>query len=1847
MANYRSTLPNFYSDKGGSYVQIGAIVPVLVDSNSDPTNNLPTQDPHYSHRGYLYCDGSKYSIKDYPLLYESLGNEYLQRSGANGNERLSANAIIQTESGPPGTVHRTFVNGGNVYAEIYGTKTTAADGTVTYDRVIPSNATLSFRQLGDFPGSRTWRKATAPYNNLWSEFMKSYSVYPSTTDPLFDIDHTWTGGTVNIPTTGNYKIQYATDNAGSVTFNGTVYSSGSSFTEGTINTVDLGNVSAGSYPISLLVNNGSGTGGTTFLQNPGGIAVRIYNDATNVDVWATTSDVANTSSQGVVQENKEYRLIYASFYQSLAQRSDTHVYRVLVNYDPNDTTTGTPGATVTWSISSSSVLASPDPLNTLAIAHYGTVPAIAPGTYDPLTGQGYPTGYEQYEDAGARNDTMQISWGNLFGMPAGVSVDTYEIYLEDLSVQTSVLWNIKNIPASKTGMSVNEPLPTGATKLPNTVEQTSIGSGPDWVNNGYSGPQPPAGEKHKYRLHVIANLTNQQTLITHMDFAAGSGQLIPDYNRAPAYTDNYDITGTGSGVTGGSLDIVIGSLTNQPVIRIRKGYELSDYPYILGEFRVPDYRDRKLIGYGEGIEGSGSPLVGDRITMRVGDIGGQWYIPTTELETPQEFYEISDVVTTGYNDVVADITSYAIGEKTYRVGPTEDYIFARPASHNHYILGSIVLERSLATLGGVDTYTTQYTNYNGSVLEFVPGGPSGDGGAIGHSHGLQGSRPSNATIATYGNVEGIGEKKQTNVLPDKTWAVDDPAFTSTITDYNDTWQTEWGNGRGELGGFANPGLDQDNYIRFSSLGTSPQSTLANDRGVTFTIDMSNYTKFYVLAIVGNDSNGGERPNQPTEGLRIIWPNGVEEDILPSRGGSGLSFNEYDAAYAFWKKQIVDIPPQYRTSNVSITLKQDLEVPATTWQEYSRETSESLGFDSETGWNDVGALHPNGLDSIGVAQVGLMGGTQPGVVWDGCYNYSITTPPTIAIDSTTSDGTFLNVTTVNDHGFAVGDAVTIALTNTFDGTYTVLEDGFSNNQVRLQPQNPIGAQTVSGGTIREAGGYIVESEVQSEPKVWVVDNVTTIGGKDIIASEADLGQEIYQQSINSGSLSVPARPNNSSTVSGYEVTLLAPGGGGGGSFGNGGNGGSASATLTVDGINYTITAGGGQGGSSGNGGGGAGGGGNYSIPAALLNDDRFSFEVTENGSSGSGTSGGQGGGAAGGAGGDEDSSISSSTSRYFSSSDSFNPASVVPSGGSLTSVYADISGGGGGNGPGNGQAGCGTTGGTGSPGRRVTGTIASVGNLNFIIGQRGNQGNNIYGGSQTESTTSGGGGRANGGTGGRGAWGNGGSGGGGGGATSLSAGVGNLMGAGGGGGGGGNGGGNNGGSVTDPCWTGGGGLGPAQGLYASASIGFSNGGAGSASGCTAGGGGGGGAGAGPNGGGNGGLGGQAGAGHVNTGSGSGGYAGRSAVNSNYVSGYSESSGSSGNGYVSLTINYTQPVDNPDGGGGGSGSQVYFKYTGDPTAIACSIGNAGGAGSGGGNGGSAGTITVSVYETIEGDDNVIGTTSPAGRYYEVSNWPSNTPNYSGTPKTVGGAIWHSSSAGVNVTSSTGTNFPTASALSANKATKYVLFSGGGSRFLQLGPFNMTNVNKATFTVIKGNNNNGGDAPEEGLFVYYKTSVDATSETLLSQVAGPTVSASGYANYEVTIDDNNNVKANGIYLILRQNRPTGTGDNDAAGTGDTNDNWALAQFGFNYNPAIEQNFVPSVDATLPSNTGDCGPDDGIDRLRRTVTAEKSNMRFTDGQFQLSSSTPISVTATARVQETIPLITRYHRSKYLIKAF
>ena len=54
----------------------------------------------------------------------------------------------------------------------------------------------------------------------------------------------------------------------------------------------------------------------------------------------------------------------------------------------------------------------------------------------------------------------------------------------------------------------------------------------------------------------------------------------------------------------------------------------------------------------------------------------------------------------------------------------------------------------------------------------------------------------------------------------------------------------------------------------------------------------------------------------------------------------------------------------------------------------------------------------------------------------------------------------------------------------------------------------------------------------------------------------------------------------------------------------------------------------------------------------------------------------------------------------------------------------------------------------------------------------------------------------------------------------------------------------------------------------------------------------------------------------------------------------------------------------------------------------------------------------------------------------------------------------------------------------------------------------------------------------------------------------------------------------------------------------------------------------------------------VRREVTALKSGMFVNGGTFKMNSSNPLSITSSVVVQNEIPLITKYFRSKYLIKA-
>ena len=707
--------PNWYSDKGGSYGTIGAIVPVLVNDYSDNIGTVNA--PHYAHRGYLYCDGTSYDIKDYPMLYEIIGNDYLTPT-----ELIDANSFTFTSSGSGGSIFRTFIDGTDVYAEVYKEQFTPPGQTTPIERrAIPHEARLRFvSSLGDFPAG----------------------------------------------------------------------------------------------------------------------------------------------SNNIFEADKDYFLEYNPTYQNLSTRQDTTVHRILVNQAISTTTTVvTTTVQVNWSITSDTLItpSGTDQYYILPIEYYGTVPEAVPGSIDASTGLPYLSGYTSYEP-NALNYSPSFNWGNLIGMPDGVQVDSYEIFLQNMSLQNMVQWHVTGIPASVTSLQSNATLPAGATIQGNTVSQSSVqpplGTAAWWIrDSGYSGPQPEGGEKHLYRFNVIAKLSNGQDLIQSLDFTAGTGALIPTYTGNPNYTNNLTITGVTSNVTDNVFDIEWatlgpytkdgqGNVTGHPKTRIRKGYSQTDYPYILGKFRVPDYRDRKLIGYGEGVEGAGTPLVEARPTIQVGDIGGKWYIPTTVIDDPAEFFTISDVVTSGYGDVQTQIQAYLTGEKKFTVGPMQDYVMNRPAEHEHYILRSEVDEQSEQSFGGLDRFTTKYINIKGNVLSFITG--TSDEIPLGHAHGLTSYRPSNSATSTYGNIAGIGEYTSSSVgtIGQEEWTTPGSHTWTAPADVQSVCVVAVGGGAGGAGGTKGGGG--------AGLGFANNVTV---------VPGQTYNLFVGAGALGGSSSTGDHPGQ--------------------------------------------------------------------------------------------------------------------------------------------------------------------------------------------------------------------------------------------------------------------------------------------------------------------------------------------------------------------------------------------------------------------------------------------------------------------------------------------------------------------------------------------------------------------------------------------------------------------------------------------------------------------------------------------------------------------------------------------------------------------------------------------------------------------------------------------------------------------------------------------------------------------------------------------------------------------------------------------------------------------------
>jgi hypothetical protein len=118
--------------------------------------------------------------------------------------------------------------------------------------------------------------------------------------------------------------------------------------------------------------------------------------------------------------------------------------------------------------------------------------------------------------------------------------------------------------------------------------------------------------------------------------------------------------------------------------------------------------------------------------------------------------------------------------------------------------------------------------------------------------------------------------------------------------YNSGYGVSGAAGTGELGGFvSNTGKS------YLSMGTFNSTTYVIDREAKFFLNLTSMEYMIIDVITGNDSNGGERPNNPGESLYLQSVTGSGTSYLIANSGrdGGYTFPAVDAGGAWTTKTI--------------------------------------------------------------------------------------------------------------------------------------------------------------------------------------------------------------------------------------------------------------------------------------------------------------------------------------------------------------------------------------------------------------------------------------------------------------------------------------------------------------------------------------------------------------------------------------------------------------------------------------------------------------------------------------------------------------------------------------------------------------------------------------------------------------------------------------------------------------------------------------------------------------------------------------------------------------------------------
>ena len=161
----------------------------------------------------------------------------------------------------------------------------------------------------------------------------------------------------------------------------------------------------------------------------------------------------------------------------------------------------------------------------------------------------------------------------------------------------------------------------------------------------------------------------------------------------------------------------------------------------MGTFKVPDLKAKKVVGYGP-VYGPGTPTIGN-VEMSVGATGGFWYL---SKETQKGYFNLGNIKTTGYTDVIADVSGFLAGYQEVRA-TIDDNDLDGPPNHSHYLLHSEApATQGFGSQSGADPYVVGYQDKTGKTIGFAPSG----GIKLTHSHALSKNRLSgNPQPATY------------------------------------------------------------------------------------------------------------------------------------------------------------------------------------------------------------------------------------------------------------------------------------------------------------------------------------------------------------------------------------------------------------------------------------------------------------------------------------------------------------------------------------------------------------------------------------------------------------------------------------------------------------------------------------------------------------------------------------------------------------------------------------------------------------------------------------------------------------------------------------------------------------------------------------------------------------------------------------------------------------------------------------------------------------------------------------------------------------------------------------------